>query len=227
MISISGGVFTVTVSFGSDTGGFHNVGCNCVRKTARLYAVAPERTYNRHYQPVSFSKPVGFSARRRNHRKTEMKRRVLAILVLCGVLVGLFVWHGTLGPEPAENRFPGNGELAAGELDEGDRVVIAGRIDAVEPDTMEVTLHGVERTITVENVGEPGDPGKNVWLYGTVRSAETVDAERAIVRAPWETTYMYAVSILAAAWVLGRFLRGWRFDREELGFVPREGDSRG
>ena len=156
-----------------------------------------------------------------------MKRRVLAILVLCALLVGLFVWHGTLEPDPSENRFPENGALAAGELDVGDRVVIGGRIDAIESDSMTVTLHGVESTVTVENVDEPGEPGENVWLYGTVRSAETVDAERAVVRAPWETTYMYAVSILAAVWVLGRFLREWRFDREAWGFVPRRGGRRG
>ena len=158
-----------------------------------------------------------------------MKRRVLAIFVLCALLVGLFVWHGTLEPEPAENRFPENGALVAGELDEGDQVVISGRIDAVESDTMDLTLHGVDGTATVENVDETGEPGENIWLYGTVRPEETVDTERAVVRAPWEAVYMYAISVLAAVWVLVRFLREWRFDREEWGFLPREerGDRRG
>lgn len=150
-----------------------------------------------------------------------MKRRVLAILVLCALLAGLFVWYGTLGPDPAENRFPSNGALATGHLEAGDRVVIAGEIEAVESDSMRVALYGVDGSVSVVNADEVGEPGEDVWLSGTVRPGDTVDAERAVVRAPWEITYMYAISILAVAWVLVRFVRGWRLDREELGFVPR------
>ena len=33
---------------------------------------------------------------------------------------------------------------------------------------------------------------------------------------------MYVISFVGGLWVLGRFGRGWRFDRERLAFVPRD-----
>ncbi|MFC4440030.1 MULTISPECIES: hypothetical protein [Natrialbaceae] len=39
--------------------------------------------------------------------------------------------------------------------------------------------------------------------------------------AGWEVTYMYAVSALAAVWVIGRALVHWRLDRRRLALVPR------
>lgn len=42
----------------------------------------------------------------------------------------------------------------------------------------------------------------------------------------WEFSYMYAVSALAAAWVVGRALGHWRLDRSRLALVPRERNDR-
>ena len=33
---------------------------------------------------------------------------------------------------------------------------------------------------------------------------------------------MYVISFVGGLWVLGRFGRGWRVDRERLAFVPRD-----
>jgi hypothetical protein len=44
---------------------------------------------------------------------TPSARRLL-LFMLCLTLFALFVWHGTLVPDPAENQFPGNNELTQG-----------------------------------------------------------------------------------------------------------------
>ncbi|MFP9191265.1 hypothetical protein ACLI4Q_06330 [Natrialbaceae archaeon A-CW1-1] len=53
----------------------------------------------------------------------------------------------------------------------------------------------------------------------------TLEAHDGVVRDQWETTYMYAVSILAALWVLARGLRHWRPDSRRLFFVPASPDG--
>ncbi|MHC3439802.1 hypothetical protein ACYJ1Y_17350 [Natrialbaceae archaeon A-gly3] len=71
---------------------------------------------------------------------------------------------------------------------------------------------------------------QEVLLFGTIEPSESADAsleaDDAIVRDSWETTYMYAVSIVAALWVVVRAVRHWRFDADSFGVVPR-GDGDG
>ncbi|THE65157.1 hypothetical protein D8Y22_08005 [Salinadaptatus halalkaliphilus] len=46
-------------------------------------------------------------------------------------------------------------------------------------------------------------------------------AERTASRERWELYYMYGVSVTGVVWTVGRVFQGWRFDREQLTFVPR------
>ena len=148
-------------------------------------------------------------------------RRNVAVAVCLLALLGLLVAYGTLTPEPAAGRFPSNGAVDAGTLTEGDRVVVAGTVRGDAPGGTRLALDGGP-TVVVR--GLDADPGADVWLYGTYRD-ETIRSERAIVRAPWELTYLYAVSALGGVLTLGRVVRTWRVDTDRWVVVPREGDD--
>ena len=148
-------------------------------------------------------------------------RRSVAVAVLLLALVALLVAHGSLTPDPTAGRFPSNGAVDAGTLTEGDRVVVAGTVRGDAPGGTRLALDGGP-TVVVR--GLDADPGADVWLYGTYRD-ETIRSERAIVRAPWELTYLYAVSALGGVLTLGRVVRTWRVDTDRWVVVPREGDD--
>ena len=147
-------------------------------------------------------------------------RRGVAAVLLLG-LVALLVVHGTLAPDPAVGRFPGNDAVAAGTLTAGDRVVVAGTARGDAPAGTRLDL---DRGPTVVVRGLDADPGADVWLYGTYEEG-TIRNERAVVRAPWEITYLYAVSALGGLFTLGRVVRTWRVDTDRWVVVPREGDD--
>jgi len=149
--------------------------------------------------------------------------RLLAVALLCLLLAGLGIWAGTLSPDPDANRFPGNSEVAEESHSLlGDRVTVAGVVVATDPLVIDVFDEPIELTISTTADSENPAVGDDVWAHGTLTTAETVEADRVIVRASWEVWYMYLVSLLAGLWVLGRFLRHWQFDPAELVFRPRQ-----
>ncbi len=148
--------------------------------------------------------------------------RLLAVALLCLLLAGLGIWAGTLSPDPDANRFPGNSEVAEEPTTLlGDRVTVAGVVVATDPLVIDVFDEPIELTISTPTDSENPAVGDDVWAHGTLTTADTVAADRVIVRASWEVWYMYLVSLLAGLWVLGRFLRHWQFDPAELVFRPR------
>ncbi|AXG10421.1 hypothetical protein [Haloplanus rubicundus] len=144
------------------------------------------------------------------------RRGVAAVLILA--LGALLVAHGTLTPDPAAGRFPGNGAVGSGTLATGDRVVVAGTARGDAPGGARLDLGGGP-TVIVH--GLDADPGTDVWLYGTYEDG-TIRSDRAVVRAPWEITYLYAVSALGGMLTLGRVVRTWRVDTDRWVIVPRE-----
>jgi hypothetical protein len=147
------------------------------------------------------------------------RRGVAAVLLLA--LGALLVAHGTLAPDPAAGRFPGNDAVGAGTLTAGDRVVVAGTVRGDAPGGARLELDGGP-TVTVR--GLDADPGADVWLYGTYETG-AIRSDRAVVRAPWEITYLYAVSALGGVLTLGRTVRTWRVDTDRWVVVPREGED--
>jgi hypothetical protein len=149
--------------------------------------------------------------------------RVALAVGLALLLGGLCVGYGTLQPDPAEHRYPGNDALAAGHLVTGDRVVLSGTVRAVTADRVALDLKHGESRVSLRGFDREVGRGDDVWLYGVVRSDGSVAVERAVVRDPWEIAYLYAVSLVGALLTLGRALRTWRVDRDRYRFVPREG----
>lgn len=150
--------------------------------------------------------------------------RLLGLAALLCVLFGLLVGAGTLTPDPTMNHYPDRHDLG-GNYDAylGERVEVSGTVVAIDPVVIErrYDVDGV-LTLTVENVDEPVEPGQELRVFGTAQAGRTVDAHETVVVSRWETYYAWAISFIAGVWVLGRFLRGWRFDRSTLGFEPRE-----
>jgi len=154
-------------------------------------------------------------------------RRLLAVAVLVGLLVGLLVWHGTLVSTAADGRYPGPEAIAINEnVPTGDAVTVWGPVVATDPVVIETEPRGqpVRFTLTGEPVaGVSG--GTTVGVHGTLAAPDNVAVDRALVQEPWELRYLYWISAIAGVWVLGRFLRDWFFDGTTLSFQPRSEDG--
>lgn len=154
---------------------------------------------------------------------STIRGRLAAAVLLVGVLVGLFLWAGTITPAADDRGFPDDDEVGpTPEAYVGERVSLSGTVVATDPVVVEVE-YGVDgtRTVTVTGVGATVDRGDSLRAFGTLTDDSTLSADRTVVREPWELRYMYGVSFLAGLWVLGRTLRRWRVDVDRLAFVPR------
>jgi hypothetical protein len=150
--------------------------------------------------------------------------RLVAFLLLFITLGGLLVGAGTITPDPAMNNYPDEDDAVDNPdayLD--DKVVYGGTVVETDPVRVEVEPEtGDTFYATFENVDRPLSVGDEIVAFGTLQEGDTLDVDRAVVRAPGEFTYMYAVSFIGGLWVLLRILRYWRFDSERLAVVPRE-----
>lgn len=148
--------------------------------------------------------------------------RFALIAVLLVVLAGLFVWAGTIEPDPADNNFPGNDEVFA-DPDEyvGQQVSVGGTVVNTNPLTVETTVEGERVTFIVENANLDVSTGDQLSAFGTLQSDHTVTATNVVHREPWEAHYMYAVSFLAGLWVLARLLNRWTVDTDHWTVIPR------
>lgn len=152
------------------------------------------------------------------------RRRLVALGVLVCALGGLAVFAGTMEPDPSDNHYPDGIELAADFVAyHGESVEVSGTVVGTDPVVIEVET-GIDRplALTVLNVEEAVAVGQELRVFGTARPDETLVAHETVVVSPWETYYAWAVSLVAGLWVLGRFLRGWRFERSTLSFAPPE-----
>jgi hypothetical protein len=152
----------------------------------------------------------------------SVSRRGVALAALCTLLLALLVGYGTVTPDPSAGRFPGNDEIGAGTVDAGDRVVVSGTVRDETSGGTVVDLDDGPRVVVhdLDAAPAPGDP---VWLYGTYHDG-TIRTRRAIVRAPWEITYLYAVSLLGGLVTFTRVAWTWRLDTDGWHVVPREDD---
>jgi hypothetical protein len=158
----------------------------------------------------------------------ELAVRGAALAVLLAALCGLFVaggagWPTPTSPQPSYEELDRNYDAHVEETAE-----ISGTVVGTDPVVAEFGYDaGVfeEATYRLELTNAPPvEAGDNVLVYGELRPDRTVavDAERTVVREPWERRYMFAVSLLAALLVAARLVNGWRLRPRKLRIVPRE-----
>jgi len=151
------------------------------------------------------------------------RARALGILVLVCLLAGMFVWAGSITPNPAENRYPGNTELLEDyEAHIGDPVQISGPVVHTEPVIIRISNSHESREINVQNFHPSVSVGERIVVFGTVGDDNTLDSDDAVVREPWEAKYMYLVSFVGGLWVLARLVNGWKINTDRWSVKPRD-----
>ncbi|WP_144924267.1 hypothetical protein [Halorubrum salsamenti] len=154
---------------------------------------------------------------------TAVGYRLVALGVCVILLSGLFVLAGAGYPAPASSG-PDLAEPDVAPADlAGDHVETGGVVIATDPVIIEVTDRTTTQHLPVENAPDVA-VGQEIVVDGTLTTDGTLtaDRDRAVVREPWETAYMYAVSVLGALFVALRIADGWRFDPETVTFSPRD-----
>ena len=144
--------------------------------------------------------------------------------LLAVVLADLLVWAGTLSPADSPRGVPDEDEVGPNrDAYVGERVTLSGTVVGTDPLVVDIEYGtGESFRATLADADQSVSEGDQVSAFGTLESPSTLVAERVVVREPWELWYMYGVSFLGGLWVLVRTLRRWRFDAEQLAFVPRE-----
>lgn len=153
----------------------------------------------------------------------QLRWRFAALLLLLGLLVVLFVWAGTIEADPADNNYPGTGDILENP-DEyvGDRVSVSGTVIDTDPLTIEdETVPGETITFVIDGADVDPAVGDEVIVYGTLQPDNRVDAINTVHREPWEAVYMYIISFLGGLWVLARLVNGWTVDTATWSIVPR------
>lgn len=162
------------------------------------------------------------------------KRRFGALTALLLGLAILFVWAGAVGPDPADNNYPGTTELqddTEAYIDQ--RVSVSGTVVETDPLTIEDDpIPGERLTVVLEgpDVGTDVRVGDELRVYGLLQRPEQtgtetasyrVDVRKSIRVQPWEKQYMYLVSFLGGLLVLGRLVNYWTVETTTWSIVPR------
>jgi hypothetical protein len=67
----------------------------------------------------------------------------------------------------------------------------------------------------------PVTSSQSLQVYGTLRSANTIEAMNSVAVSRINIYYMYVVSALAGVWTLARLALGWTIDRRTLAITRR------
>lgn len=155
--------------------------------------------------------------------------RILAGVVLVGLLAACSVWAGATTGDLTESRYPDETDVTSEPAAYvGDRVALGGYVVDTDPVVIATRASGYGRFTLVDANARlrtddaPLERGDRVTAFGTLEDDSTLAVERALTRDPSETRYMFVASALGGLWVVGRFVRHWRVDRTGLAIVPRE-----
>jgi len=74
---------------------------------------------------------------------------------------------------------------------------------------------------TVVGIDTTVEPGDSIQVYGTIRSDESIAAERAVVSEQSGLRGLYAISTAALVLTVGVFFRFWQIDFQRLAFTAR------
>lgn len=168
--------------------------------------------------------------------------RLGLVVVLLVALCGLLVLYGGTEPDPSVHDYPGGAEVVDDYATHvGDRVTLYGTVIETEPVVIEIVGGGGDSMFVTVHDAPPVESGQQLVVHGVLGTdlppddaddgvaesdpTEPVGQVRTVdsyVRDQWEIAYMYAVSIVAVLWVVGRAIDGWRFRPREVAFEPRD-----
>jgi len=158
------------------------------------------------------------------------RARLLALAVVVAALAVALVAFGTLGPNPADGRYPATTDVI-GDEDRylGERVQIGGEVVETDPlvvaDSYQFVRDGTLDTRriawTITDAQPSADLGDAAQVYGTLTDERTIRSTTTRI-STGDRRYMYLVSFLAGLWVLARLVRQWRLDPQRLAVTPRE-----
>lgn len=151
----------------------------------------------------------------------EPTRRLVAAGGLLALLLAMTLHYGAVDARHDQSD-AGRRAIVAYDRHVGETVYFWGRVVSADGDSMVVSAG--DRTLLVRWEGE-APPGAAVQVYGRLEPGGVVTAERVVVSPAAGLRYLYAVSVVGLAVAAVGFLREWRFDRDRLAFVPREGDD--
>lgn len=152
--------------------------------------------------------------------------RAVLVTVLVLAQLGLLVWFGSLNPNPALGRYPGQESLATDyDVYVGERVSVDGRVVSTDPVTIRAEHPDGSLQLVITDVGHAVTEGDFLQVYGIVEPGGIVRAINTFAVPPTGRWYTWGVSFIAGLWVLGRVIHDWRFDRSTGGLAPRRMDE--
>jgi len=151
------------------------------------------------------------------------RARFLTIAILLALLAVLFVWAGTIDPDPADNNYPDTEDIhETSDRYVGEPVSVGGTVVDTDPLTIENDpIKGEPIRFVIENADPDVTVGDTLSVFGTLQPNNHVDATTTVSRKPWEAQYMYVVSFLGGLWVLARLCNHWTVDTTTWSIVPR------
>lgn len=141
--------------------------------------------------------------------------------MLVVLLAVLLVAFGTQFHD--SSAYPATAEIDAEYADHtGEQVHLWGRVTAAN-DERGVVFAAGPLELTLTNVSPATvDVGVRVQVYGELRSGRRMTVTRVVAARPDSRRWMYGISVVGIGVATVAFLRQWRFDTDELAFVPRE-----
>lgn len=155
--------------------------------------------------------------------KTRPAHRIAIVVILLGVLGGLFILAGTIEPNPSNNHYPGVSDISKNpEQYLGERVTVDGRVTETDPLTIESELTPDQRlTFVIEGSEVVVDTRDKVAVYGILSEQRRITEINTVHHGRSNVRYMYLVSFIAGLWVLGRICNHWTPDTDEWTLVSR------
>lgn len=146
----------------------------------------------------------------------DPKIRFLVIVSLIVILVSMFIWFGSLEPEPKKGDYPGSEQLFEDYDDHvGEKVEVTGDVVNTDPLTIEIERLEKEMRLEITDADISADKGDKLQVFGVLQEDHTIQAENAVRQPLVNYIYMYIISTVAAIWISIRIITRWRWNGEK------------